>query len=145
MNMKPVLLAMMLGIGAVSITAVSGCAGRTADDGEDLAAAAAPPPAPVVSDTPAVPDTAETTAAAPAATASVPETIVPDATLTTRVKAALAKKLGGGAHVGVSVREGVVRLSGAVASSVQIDQAQYVVSEIEGVREVDNRLKAGRH
>ncbi len=144
MNMKPVLLAMMLGIGAVSITAVSGCATRTADDGDDLAAAAAPPPAPVISDTPAVPDAADTTASAPAATASVPEVIVPDATLTTKVKAALARKLGSGSHVAVSVKEGVVRLSGAVASSVQIDQAQYVVSEIEGVREVDNRLKAGR-
>jgi len=35
----------------------------------------------------------------------------------------------------------VVRLSGAVASSVQIDQAQYVVGEVEGVREIDNQLK----
>ena len=142
MNMKPVLLAAMLGIGAVSITAMSGCAARTANDTEDLAAAAAPPPAPVVSETPAVPDSAAP--AAPAETAGVAEPTVPDATLTAKVKAALARKFGGGSHIGVSVKEGVVRLSGAVASSVQIDQAQYVVGEIAGVREIDNRLKASR-
>ena len=142
MNMKPVLLATMLGIGAVSITAMSGCAGRTANDTEDLAAAAAPPPAPVISETPAVPDSAAS--AAPAETTAAAEPIVPDAALTAKVKAALAKKLGNGAHIAVSVKEGVVRLSGAVASSVQIDQAQYVVGEIAGVREIDNRLKAGR-
>ena len=57
------------------------------------------------------------------------------------MKSALAKHNLSTAHIGVRTREGVVRLSGAVASSVQIDQAQYVVSEVEGVLEVDNQLK----
>ncbi len=147
MNVKPMMFALLVGMGTVSMTALYGCAGtRAAGDGQanaDAAAAPATPAAPA--DTAAAP-AADAAPAAPAAApaeaaADTTETIVPDGTLQARVKAALAKHNLGIAHIGVSTREGVVRLSGAVASSVQIDQAQYVVSEVEGVREIDNRLK----
>jgi len=143
-NVKPMMFALLVGMGAVSMTALYGCASAPA------AADAPAAPAAPAADTAAAPaadaapaDTAAATPAPPPAetAADVAEPVVADGTLQARVKAALAKHNLGIAHIGVSTREGVVRLSGAVASSVQIDQAQYVVGEVEGVREIDNQLK----
>jgi hypothetical protein len=140
------MFALLVGMGAVSMTALYGCAAAPAAG--DAQANAEPAAAPAgAADAAAAPAPADTAAAAPPAqpapeaTADASEPIVPDGTLQARVKAALAKHNLGIAHIGVSTREGVVRLSGAVASSVQIDQAQYVVGEVEGVREIDNQLK----
>lgn len=148
MNVKPMMFALLVGMGAVSMTALYGCAGApAAGDGQANAEPAAAPAGAVDAAAAPAAAPADTAAATPPAqppaeaTADVAETIVPDGTLQARVKAALAKHNLGIAHIGVSTREGVVRLSGAVASSVQIDQAQYVVGEVEGVREIDNELK----
>ena len=151
MNMKPVKLLVVTS--AVSLAALSGC-GSLHAAGDDAAApdsAAAPAAAPADSAQPApAPAPADNAAAsapanpAPAAevSAAPPQPLVADGTLKARVKAALAKHYGlGAAHINVSTREGVVHLSGAVGSSVQIDQAQYVVSEVDGVLEIDNQLK----
>lgn len=150
-NVKPLMLATMIGMGAVSIAALSGCAAQPADDVDAKAAVAArasadaPPVPPVETKTEDIVDPAALAAATapppPPPVESVPEVVVPDATLVPQVKAALAKHNAGLKHVSVSSHDGVVRLSGFVPSSVQIDQAQYVTSEIPGVREVDNRLK----
>ena len=147
MNIKPMLVATLLGIGAVSMTALSGCAGMnsTSDQPADAAApasdAAPAPAAPAENVAPADSAATAPAATAPVAAEDVAQPAVPDSQLEARVKSALAKHNLSTAHIGVRTREGVVRLSGAVASSVQIDQAQYVVSEVEGVLEVDNQLK----
>lgn len=149
MNMKPVML-MLLGAALLS-----GCGGlHTAKDaGADADAASAAPPAAADSATPATAAEAPVAVAAPAPSTTAaanpdtdaPTPSVPDGTLTTRVRSALAKHYNlGAAHIKVSTHEGVVHLSGAVGSSVQIDQAESVVGAVDGVLEVDNQLKVGR-
>ena len=152
MNIKPMVVATLLGIGAVSMTALSGCASmHPARDQPADADAAAPAPAPAPADNAAPADSAAAAspaaapaAATPVATDEAPQAVVPDGQLQARVKSALAKHNLETAHIGVRAREGVVHLSGAVASGVQIDQAQSVVSEVDGVLEVDNQLKVSR-
>ncbi len=150
MNIKPMVVATLLGIGAVSMTALSGCASmHPANDQPADADAPAPAPAPADNAAPADSAAAASPAAAPAAetpvaTDEAPQAVVPDGQLQARVKSALAKHNLETAHIGVRAREGVVHLSGAVASGVQIDQAQSVVSEVDGVLEVDNQLKVSR-
>jgi len=150
MNIKPMVVATLLGIGAVSMTALSGCASmHPVSDQPADADAAAPAPAPADNPAPADSAAASSPAAAPAAATPVatdeaPQAVVPDGQLQARVKSALAKHNLETAHIGVRAREGVVHLSGAVASGVQIDQAQSVVSEVDGVLEVDNQLKVSR-
>ena len=148
MNIKPMVVATLLGIGAVSMTALSGCASmHPASDQPADADAAAPAPAPAPADNAAPADSAAAAApaaATPVATDEAPQAVVPDGQLQARVKSALAKHNLETAHIGVRAREGVVHLSGAVASGVQIDQAQSVVSEVDGVLEVDNQLKVSR-
>lgn len=66
---------------------------------------------------------------------------VADSVLTTKVKAALLtepnlKSL----PIGVESSEGVVTLSGEVASSAQIDQAVDVAKHVDGVKDVHNAL-----
>jgi len=149
MNVKPMMRGLGMAVMVVSTLTLYGCFGDrpTTDQApaadamaaEPVPAESAPAPAPVDSTAAApAPESAPVAAASPVA-----DTVVPDATLSARVKAALAKHPGFGlGKIQVSAHEGVVHLTGAVASSVQIDQAEYIVGEVEGVREVDNRLKA---
>jgi len=149
MNVKPMMRGVGMVVVAVSALTLYGCGGdQPKPDEQPAADAAAAPPAPAESAPAPAPADNATAAPAPESTPVVAaspaaETLVPDATLSARVKAALAKHPGFGlGKIQITAHEGVVRLSGAVASSVQIDQAEYIVSEVDGVREVDNRLKA---
>lgn len=65
-----------------------------------------------------------------------------DATITAKVKAALAAKNGlGSLDVHVSTKSGVVTLSGAVASDAQKDLAAGVTAHVTGVQSVDDQLE----
>ncbi len=140
MNIKPMMFAIMLMAGAGSVVALGGCAGVPGEDEAQANANAAAAAAPADNAAPIAPVSAAP-AASPAPVEAVEEPLVPDNALNARVKAALAAHSRFGlAHIKVATREGVVRLSGAVSNSVQIDQAQYLVGEVSGVREIDNRL-----
>lgn len=71
------------------------------------------------------------------------ETIA-DTTLTARVKAGLiaAPDLGG-IRIHVNSRDGLVTLSGTVASAENRRQAEKVARDTDGVRAVDNRIEVG--
>lgn len=93
---------------------------------------------------PAASDAAAATPPA-AADVAVPTPVVSDAALTAQVKSALRKAPGvGGLAIHVTTVDGVVKLTGSVPTSVQVDQAEDAVSRVPGVKEVDNRLHAGR-
>lgn len=65
---------------------------------------------------------------------------VGDTWITTKVKASLlADDDVSGLEIDVETVNGVVTLSGDVASQAQIDEAKRIASEIEGVTEVDTR------
>ena len=65
---------------------------------------------------------------------------VGDTWITTKVKASLlADDAVSGLEIDVETVNGVVTLSGDVASQAQIDEAKRIASEIEGVTEVDTR------
>jgi hypothetical protein len=84
---------------------------------------------------------------APAPIVDTPADVsVPDGTLTANIKSALAAhSTTRGLRVQVSVHEGVVILHGAVGSSVQVDQLKSVITDVQGVKEVDTTLlKHGR-
>lgn len=85
--------------------------------------------------------------AAPAPVVSAPtDVVVPDAQLVAQIKSALAAHSPTrGLHIQISAHEGVVRLTGSVPSSVQIDQVTSVISDVQGVKEVNNLLKVGGH
>jgi hyperosmotically inducible protein len=69
---------------------------------------------------------------------------LPDNEVTAKVKSALAAHSPTrGLHIQVSTGNGVVRLTGSVPTSVQIDQVVSVVSGVDGVREVNNLLRVG--
>ena len=64
-----------------------------------------------------------------------------DATITTKVKAALLQAPDvKGLDVGVETDKAVVQLSGFVASQAQIDKAVEVAKGVRGVREVQNKM-----
>jgi hyperosmotically inducible periplasmic protein len=66
---------------------------------------------------------------------------IEDSALTTRVKAALlAEKNLKSLPISVESTEGVVTLSGEVASSAQIDQAVDVAKHVKGVKDVHDAL-----
>ena len=66
---------------------------------------------------------------------------IEDSALTTKVKAALlAEKNLKSIPISVESTEGVVTLSGEVASSAQVDQAVDVAKHVKGVRDVHNAL-----
>lgn len=65
-----------------------------------------------------------------------------DATLTTKVKAALlAEKNLKSLPISVETTSGVVTLSGQVMSTAQIDQAVDVAKHVKGVKDVHNTLE----
>ena len=116
MNRTPLMLVMTLAMGAMSMTA----AGQTA-----------------VSSTPE-----NAPAAIPATTSKDPEITDANNTLNARVKSAMKQHYNlASSNISVITRAGIVHLSGEVPSGVLIDKAQSVVSDVEGVREVDNQLK----
>lgn len=93
--------------------------------------------------TPAVsmPPASDATVSPPAAG----DAAVSDASVTAQVKSAIKKAPGlGGLPIHVTTIEGVVRLSGSVPSSVQVDEAEGVVSRVPGVKEVNNQLHSGK-
>jgi hyperosmotically inducible protein len=64
-----------------------------------------------------------------------------DAKITAKVKAALlADRVAPGLDINVKTREGVVLLSGFVASPKQADRAQLLATRVAGVREVHTQL-----
>lgn len=68
-----------------------------------------------------------------------------DAALAAKVEHALASKYRlQSADIHVHVDQGVVRLTGTVASGLIVDQAEDAVSDVPGVAEVNNQLKV-RH
>ncbi|MBV8063749.1 MAG: BON domain-containing protein [Nevskia sp.] len=141
----------------------------TEQSGEAAAMAPAAAPAAAAAETPAAPAASADTSVpaaggAPAASPAVPppdynapppaepvavqpgpaDVTLPDNDVTAKVKSALASHSPTrGLRIQVSTGNGVVRLTGVVSSSVQIDQVVSVVSEVEGVREVNNLLKVG--
>ena len=70
-------------------------------------------------------------------------TVVDDATLTAKVKTAIAKDVGAGtaANVNVNSYRGVVQLNGFVDSQEKIDRAAHAARGVEGVRSVENNLR----
>jgi hypothetical protein len=84
------------------------------------------------------------TASAPPPVAEKPDVVVPDPQLLASIKSALkAHSSTRGLHVQVTAHEGVVRLTGSVPSSVQVDQLTSVIDDVQGVREINNLLKVG--
>jgi len=68
---------------------------------------------------------------------------ISDAALTTKVKTALvAEGELSALDINVDSEQGVVTLSGAVDSEAQIDLAEKVVEDLDGVKGVDNELTA---
>ncbi|MGE0314920.1 MAG: BON domain-containing protein [Lautropia sp.] len=67
---------------------------------------------------------------------------VSDTVVTAKVKSVLMAMDGiEGARVSVSTREGVVTLTGSLPDAAQVARAVELVSGVEGVRRVENRLK----
>jgi hyperosmotically inducible periplasmic protein len=66
-----------------------------------------------------------------------------DATLTARVKTAIAKDVGAGAAANVNVNSyrGVVQLSGFVESKEQAQQAAAAARKVDGVKNVENNVQ----
>jgi hypothetical protein len=156
MKKKPLFLA--VAGAAVLMSLMSGCA-SSGSASEQTKASDQAAPAPSDSSTPAAggmpaaapaADTAPAPAAMPAPTpaptaapAPAASTALSDAEVTKRVKAALASHAPTrGLKIGISSNGGVVRLTGTVATSVQIDQIKSVVTDVEGVKEVNNLLKS---
>ena len=71
--------------------------------------------------------------------------VVDDASLTARVKTALAKdaSLGTARDVNVTTYRGVVQLSGFVESDQVKQRAEQVAKQVDGVRSVENDLRVG--
>jgi len=69
--------------------------------------------------------------------------VIDDASITTRVKTALAKDVGlGGAYdVSVTTYQGTVQLSGFVNSRELADRAGQIARSVEGVRSVKNDVQ----
>jgi hyperosmotically inducible protein len=67
-----------------------------------------------------------------------------DAWITTKVKAdLLATKDVSGTDISVDTRDGVVTLTGAVATQAEADRAKRIAAGIKGVTRVDSQLTVG--
>jgi hyperosmotically inducible protein len=70
-------------------------------------------------------------------------TVIDDATVTAKVKAALMAESGvDGTRINVDTTAGKVVLKGEVPSKTMIERAMQVARGIEGVRDIDNQLTA---
>lgn len=68
-------------------------------------------------------------------------TDIDDGVITTKVKAALLKDIGlESLDIKVETRKGTVQLSGFTENTNQIDRAIAIAQEIDGVRNVDNKM-----
>lgn len=86
-------------------------------------------------------------ACAPSETRRSAGEVIDDATITTRVKAALAKdEVAKATQVDVDTREGVVQLSGFVESQQVANRAEELARKVPGVKSVKNdmRLRSSR-
>jgi len=174
MKMKPKSLAVKGALAAATVAMLSACAGNQCTPDQAVAtgdqAAPAADAAPEAAAAPATtPDTYTAPAAggAPLASPAVPppdynapppadsmsgpvvnmapDVSLPDQAVTAKVKSALAgHNTTRGLHIQVSTSGGVVKLTGTVPSSVQMDQAVSVIDEVEGVKEVNNLLRVAR-
>lgn len=64
-----------------------------------------------------------------------------DAAITTKVKTAImADKALSSLDISVETNDGVTMLSGAVATSEEVERAEAVASDVDGVKQVDNRV-----
>jgi len=138
MTSKPasfwVVLAAMFAISGCNQTAPSA---NIAPSGPAPAAASAPP---AESQT-AAPSTAATTPGPAEQAGREVGEAVDDATITTKVKAALLQAPDvKGLDVKVETDRAVVQLSGFVASQAQIDKAVELAKGVSGVREVQNKM-----
>jgi hyperosmotically inducible periplasmic protein len=138
-------------------TAKAHSSARTSDDS---VVAATPPPAPAAPAAPAVDSTANATAAnsatapppnpaadnaAPAATASnAPDGAAPadtsgvDSKITTEVKSRLAAdNVSKDANIGVTTNQGVVVLTGTLASQDAVDHVKQLAQNVQDVKSVD--------
>lgn len=160
MKMKPRSLAAKGGLAAVVVAMLSACAGNQCTP-DQVASSDVPPGGPAATPdaytappagsvplaSPAVPKP-DYNAPPPAEAISAPvvtlpsDVSLPDQAVTTKVKSALASHSATrGLRIQVSTHDGVVKLTGSVPSSVQVDQAVSVINEVEGVKEVNNLLK----
>ena len=65
-----------------------------------------------------------------------------DAVITTKVKAAIvAEKNLSALDIAVETNDGVVTLTGTVATDAQADNAARVTRDVEGVKQVENKVK----
>ena len=65
-----------------------------------------------------------------------------DAVITTKVKAAIvAEKNLSALDIAVESNDGVVTLTGTVATDAQADNAARVTRDVEGVKQVENKVK----
>ncbi len=167
MKMKPKSLAVKGALAAATVAMLSACAGNQCTPDQAVAMADAAPEAPAAPAT--TPDTYTPPAAggAPLASPAVPppdynapppadsmsgpvvdmrpDVSLPDQTVASNVKNALASHpTTHGLRIHIEVRDGVVKLTGSVPSSVQIDQAVSVIDDVQGVKEVNNLLKVGK-
>jgi osmotically-inducible protein OsmY len=105
-----------------------------------------PPPTPKTSAAPSAPSVSTSASAAPAGTPaqSVDNTTsddVVDAVITGKVRAALLGTEDVKAtELNVETRKGVVHLSGSVQTNADLDRAVHLARQVEGVKEVQNRL-----
>lgn len=131
---------------SLALAGIAGC-DREVDD---RAGTTTTTPPPVAAPEPAAPPA--TSAPGAMATPETPRadadrsagTVVDDATVTAKVKAALmAESEVDGTRINVDTVNGRVVLKGEVPSKTMIDRAVQVARGIEGVRDVDNQLTAG--
>lgn len=101
----------------------------------------ATPPAPSVAAPPAPAPVAEAPAQPPPAPAQPSAPALDDATVATRVLAALqADPETNGLDIDVKASEGAVALTGLVDSRAQTEKATSIAAAVDGVRSVDNRI-----
>ena len=126
---------------AAATVALAGLAGCDRNDTDRVTSGKAPATMPPESKAPGTPPVAATTP--PAADRTVGEA-TGDAAVTAKVKAALLAEKGvDGMKINVDTRDGNVTLTGNVPEPAQVERATQVARGIEGVKAVDNQLRAG--
>lgn len=127
-------------VAAVSTAALAGLAGCDRSD-SDRATPSRSATTPPQSTAPSAPPPTATTP--PSSDRTVGEA-AGDAAVTAKVKAALLAEKGvDGMRINVDTRDGNVTLSGNVPEPAQIERATQVARGVEGVKDVDNRLRVG--
>jgi hypothetical protein len=122
--------------------AVYGCKQEVPSSNVASAPPSAPAPTPSAADSQTATPSSPTSAPGPAEqTGRKVGEVVDDATITTKIKAALLQSPEvKGLDVKVETQKGVVQLSGFVANQAQIDKAVEVAKGVTGVKEVQNKM-----